>query len=90
MAQAKHRTPDSARRRLAVVQGQGRPPGLALASKGEPATWEAARAVSETVGDYKVHERVPVPCMDYMCGPNAQGVQGRMVAQAGLMFCVWE
>jgi hypothetical protein len=55
-----------------------------------PASWDAAWAAAEAAGDVRALEATPVPSMDQLCGRNAQGVQGRMFSQGGVMFCRWD
>lgn len=91
MAEVQAGARNRARRRQAVLLGGGPTQGLPLSpAPGEPPTWLASREIANSLGDVQALKRTPVPTMDYMCGRNAQGIQGAMVAQAGVMFCVWE
>lgn len=91
MAEVQAGARERARRRQAVLLGGGHRSGPPLAAGSrEPSTWRASREIASVVGDTRALKSVSVPSMDYMCGRNAKGVQGRMMAQAGVMFCVWE
>ena len=59
------------------------------ASLAEPASWAEARRVTEAVGDTQALKPQRVESLDSLCGHNAEGVQGRMFSEAGLLFCRW-
>jgi hypothetical protein len=64
-----------------------RAPAYNASGMPEPPAWAEAWAAAKAIGDVRALQATPMPSMDYLCGRNAEGVQGQMFCQGGVCFC---
>jgi hypothetical protein len=66
---------------------QTRAPAYDASGMSQPPAWAEAWSAAQAVGDVRALQATPMPSMDYLCGKNAEGIQGKMFCQGGVCFC---